>query len=119
MGGSGHGGTSSVDAGPDASVDCAALRTDVDAKLVAAQKCDPNATMVQCQDVVAGVCCSAPIASKSSPEGMAYLAALDRYNAAHCRTICPLIACRIGMTACVALLDGAGKCEFTALPPPP
>ncbi len=48
----------------------------------------------------------------------AYLAALDRYKAAQCRTICPLIACRIGMTSCVAALDGAGKCDFFAPPPP-
>jgi hypothetical protein len=116
MGGSGTGG---ADAGLDASVDCAALRMDLDAKLVAAQKCDPNATMVECQDIVAGVCCSAPIASKSSPEGMAYLAAFDLYKAANCRTICPLIACRTGTPKCVASADGAGKCDFTALPPPP
>src|ERR1043165_8094303 len=115
----GHGVPRGADAGPDASVNCAALRMDVDAKLTAAQKCDPNVTMVQCQDVVAGVCCSAPIVSKSSPEGMASLAALDRYNTAHCMTICPLVACRAGTTKCVASPDGAAKCDFAAITPQP
>jgi hypothetical protein len=125
MGGTGMGGTGTggagggADGGVDASVDCAALRTDVDTTLAAAQKCDPNATTVVCQDTVAGVCCSAPIASKSSPEGMAYLAALDRYTAAHCRTICPLVACRVGTPTCIAAAGGGGQCEFTSLPPPP
>jgi hypothetical protein len=120
MGGTGtggSGGTSVADAGPDASVDCSALRADLDAKLAAAQKCDPQA-MKQCQDVVAGVCCPAPINSKSSPEGMAYLAAFDRYKAAQCRAICPLIACRAGTPTCLASASGPGQCVLTTLPPP-
>jgi hypothetical protein len=124
MGGTGMGGTGigggNVDAGPDASVDCNALRMDVDATLAAAQKCDATVTMGQCQDVVAGVCCPVAINSKSSPEGMAYLAALDRYRATpQCRTICPLIACRTGTPQCVASAgNGTGQCVLLAIPPP-
>jgi len=121
MGGTGMGGTGTGggDAGRDASVDCAALRMDVDAKLPPAQKCDTTSPTPQCQDVVAGVCCSVPINSKSSPEGMAYLAALDRYTAARCRTICPLIACRTGTPTCLASAgSGAGQCVLSAILPP-
>jgi hypothetical protein len=115
VGGTGVGGAGGVlDGGsagaPDSGIDpCPALRTDVEAKLIAAQKCDP--TQVQCQDVMAGICCKAPVASQASPEAQAYQAALDKFNAAQCKVICTIF-CRTGTPYCAATPNNGANCAF-------
>jgi hypothetical protein len=114
MGGSGTGGV------PDASTDpCPALRMDVDAKLAAAQKCDPNAPVKECGDLVDGICChQLPVASAMSNATLAYLAALDKYNAQQCFTVCTLL-CRMGTGYCAPNPDTGGICALGPSPPPP
>src|SRR6185436_11554463 len=79
-GGVGSGGSGGArDAGI---LDCAALRMDLDQKLAAAQKCDAKAMgIVQCQDLVEGVCCAkVPVTSGTSVETTAYLDALAKFK---------------------------------------
>ena len=98
-------------------VDCTVLRKDVDQKLAVAQKCDPKAMTVQCQDMVESVCCmKAPVTSGTSAETMAYLDALAKFKAAHCTAVCTLALCPMGPTSCQASPDVGGKCSFGLVP---
>jgi hypothetical protein len=80
--------------------------------LVEAQKCSPILPVVQCTDVVKGLCCPEPVNSKDSPETKAYLEALDRVNAAHCTVGCPAVVCPSGHTTCQASAGSAARCVF-------
>jgi hypothetical protein len=99
-------------------IDCTVLRNDVAQKLVAAQKCDPKGTVV-CQDTVEGLCCKAPVASATSAETMAYLDALNKYNAAHCVAVCTQALCPAGPASCMPDPAGGGQCAFGLLPTGP
>jgi hypothetical protein len=109
-GGNGTGGRPQDSGIPDAN-DCAALTAAVNNALVEAQKCDPRG-MSTCLGVVKGLCCNEPVNSNNSPETMAYLEALARYNAAHCTVPCPAIVCPDpnGHSTCVASATSAGRC---------
>ncbi len=120
-GSGGSGGTGGArDAGTDASpVDCNALRMDLDQKLAAAQKCDPKATVAECQDMVEGVCCKAPVRSSMSPETAAYLDAFAKFQNNHCIGVCTQALCPVGTGTCMPDPDGAGKCTFGLMPTGP
>jgi hypothetical protein len=121
-GSAGSGGSGGArDAGSDGSVvDCVALRNDVDAKLAAAQVCDPTlGATAQCQDTVEGLCCKEPVRSQSSPETAAYLDALAKYQNAHCLAACTQTLCPVGSSSCMTNVDSTGRCSFGLLPTGP
>jgi hypothetical protein len=113
-GSSGAGGTSgvggtggaAVDGGSqDAGVNCPALAFEVGQKLQAAQACNPNDPVVECQDIVDGLCCHVPVASKDSVQTRAYLGALTKYRD-NCSFGCPATVCPMGAPACKLGPDG-------------
>src|SRR4029077_7395205 len=98
---------------------CPAMRDKVVSLEQAAQKCDPSSGKLQCADEVESFCCRIVVASKSSNETEAYLAALTEYKK-QCPQLCPAIACRIGPGVCLSAVGGAdGTCVRRSLPPPP
>jgi hypothetical protein len=113
-GGSGTGGSGggSSDAGAQdaGSVNCPALANEIAQKLAAAQVCNPNDPVTpQCQDVVEGLCCHVPVASKDSAATRAYLAALAKFMDYKCGIGCPAIPCSMAPAVCKAGPDMGGQ----------
>ncbi|UQA59311.1 hypothetical protein [Polyangium aurulentum] len=110
QGGAGQGGAGQGGAGGGASA-CQALEFELNVKLQEAQKCNPAIDVVQCVDVVKGLCCDTIVGKADSPEVQAYLEALKEYQAASCNPTCPAIPCPTMPTGtCKPTGSGAGQC---------
>jgi hypothetical protein len=112
QGGAGQGGAGQGGAGGGVSQACKEFESDVDVKLVEAQKCNPAIDIVQCVDAVAGKCCDVIVGMKGSPEVLAYLEALEKWKAASCNPGCPPEPCPPAPPAhtCTPDGNGAGAC---------
>jgi len=111
QGGAGQGGAGQGGAGGGMSAACQMLESDVNVKLEAAQKCNPAIDVVQCVDVVQGLCCDTIVGTKDSPDVQAYLEALKQYQAASCNPTCPPIPCPAAPSGtCKPSGSGLGQC---------
>jgi hypothetical protein len=111
QGGAGQGGEGQGGAGGGTSAACALLENDLNVKLEEAQTCNPAIDIVQCADVVAGVCCEVIVGKKDSPEVQAYLEALEKYKGASCTPTCPPVRCPAAPTGtCKPSGSGSGQC---------
>jgi hypothetical protein len=97
--------------GSGGAADCNALQRDVLAKLAAAQQCCPGCDALQCQAIVAGMCCPALVNRADSPQTQAYQVALKAFMA-ECDIVCPDVLCKQPQIGnCVAGPAGGGSCR--------
>ena len=96
-GSSGSGGASSdagtPETGSDGGVDCDAVRGGLWTLLDAAQVCDPAINTVQCDVIVAGLCCPSLVTTADAPATDAYLKGVAEARALGCDDICAVVDC--------------------------
>jgi hypothetical protein len=88
------------------------MQKDVATKLALAQRCCPGCDALQCQAIVAGVCCPVLVnGGDSSPQTQDYLVALKTFMN-ECVIACPLVLCQKPQIGnCVADPAGVGSCR--------
>lgn len=85
--------TGTFGAGGARGAGCGDLASNVLALLDSAQKCALGGPLMQCADIVGGLCCPVLVANKDSQQSNAYEQALLSYQMSGCKFECPPMPC--------------------------
>lgn len=95
-GGSGGAGAGGNGAGGGQNVDCEPLALELEQLQIPAQECNSEGPSgAQCKQSIDGLCCPIAVTDAMSPEVLAYLEALMKYQQMGCMAMCPPDPCPV------------------------